>query len=434
MKKSKYNFIVSEENKIYCFNGTTFNFFSLEKSSLTQLKKIFENPDLYQEILPSFYNLLLKGRFIIENTIDEINYIREINNKNIEEKHYALTILPTLECNFSCWYCVQRHEKGKMTPEILTNLCNHIKIMVTEKKIQSLSLEWFGGEPLLYFHEILYPLALFAQKICVENNIPFYNSATTNGYLIDDEIIERMKLINLNSFQITLDGSKEFHDKVRYSSTQDSSFDKILLNVKNICSKIEDVNVILRFNYDDKNFNPYILIEQIKKIIPEELRSKISFRVRKVWQAEHSEQYRDKILRFKEMSNLAGFNMEPTDDLNMNFIRCYACRKYYNAIAPNGGIYKCTARENFTEIPFGNLQSDGQIKWTNDNFTEKYFKQPLFENEKCLVCKYLPLCMGPCPKSFEENNLNPTIFNCHKSRPIDLKYEDTILQFCKKNQ
>jgi uncharacterized protein len=67
-------------------------------------------------------------------------------------------------------------------------------------------------------------------------------------------------------------------------------------------------------------------------------------------------------------------------------------RHYYAVINYDSKIYKCTAHMNRTA---GVLQDDGVIKW-NDNVLSALYAKATFENERCLNCKHLPLCLGPC--------------------------------------
>ncbi|OJV79304.1 MAG: hypothetical protein BGO34_02425 [Bacteroidia bacterium 44-10] len=430
MKKSKYNFIIPHTNdKFFLFNAASFHFFSMKNEQLEFLNRVLEDPDKHKSIVPTFYSNLIGGNFIVDESENEEEYIKRKNKESVESKHYKLIILPTFECNFSCWYCVQKHEKSRMSDIIIEKVKEHIRYMIERKHIHSLNIEWFGGEPFVYFDEIVYPISKYAKALCNDSGIPFYCCATTNGYLMPEETIQKMKEIELNALQITLDGSKEFHDKIRFSSDQNSSFEKILHNINRICDENENAQIIIRINYDDKNFEPHIIIEQIKNIIPERNRHSLQFRIRKVWQVKRSPGFREKIIIFNELARNNGFRIE-NSDIFTNFISCYVCKKYYNTIGPNGGIYKCTARENYLGNSWGILQKKGSIKWKVPGFEKKYFNKPLFENSKCEKCKYLPLCMGPCPYSFEESGLTNTSFKCNKLRTLDLKFEDSILEYC----
>ena len=139
-------------------------------------------------------------------------------------------INPTLECNFNRWYCYESHPKGRMTKKTMNKLKNHLRLKVEDDKITSLNLSWFGGEPLMYFYEIVYPLTKFAKKLCKNNNIPFVSNVTTNGYYIDEEMIKKINEIGLYGFQITLDGHRKKHNKVRNANGK-PSYDKIIENI-----------------------------------------------------------------------------------------------------------------------------------------------------------------------------------------------------------
>lgn len=80
-----------------------------------------------------------------------------------------------------------------------------------------------------------------------------------------------------------------------------------------------------------------------------------------------------------------------------SFIPCYVNKKYYNAINFNGNVVKCTACNDLYEPdPKGQLMDDGTIMWRDEY--DKRCQEATFENERCLTCKKLPVCMGLCPR------------------------------------
>ena len=76
----------------------------------------------------------------------------------------------------------------------------------------------------MYFQEVVYPISKKVQEICANNNVAFRNTITTNGYLVKSSMIEKLKEIQLTSFQITLDGGKRFHNKTRFSKDVHDSY------------------------------------------------------------------------------------------------------------------------------------------------------------------------------------------------------------------
>ena len=82
--------------------------------------------------------------------------------------------------------------------------------------------------------------------------------------------------------QITIDGSKEQHNKTRGSKLFDS-YEVIWKNIKKISQRISNVLFIIRINYDENTFkNADSLIEDIFKIE----QSKVKISVQKIWQVD----------------------------------------------------------------------------------------------------------------------------------------------------
>lgn len=429
MKPSFYNFFFRQEDYIICFNALSFNFFYLSHQREDIVKDIINNPDTYIDKIPFFYNKLKEGNFIIENDIYEPEKVIQKYNERINIKHYKLVLIPTLQCNFRCWYCIQSHVKGKMEEDILHRIYRHIEYMIIKEQIESLSIEWFGGEPFLYFSEIIKPISVFAKNICEKYSIPFISSATTNGFLITPEVVDQIQDYNFKGFQITLDGDREHHNKTRISKKV-SSFDTIINNINYMCSHL-DCFVNLRINYDEKNLNPEKIIAQMNEIISLEWRKKIGFTFRRVWQVNSFNEERKKLITASSIIRKKGYAMSV--DLIQNFVPCYVSRKFYNTISFNGCVYKCTVKEILHKDSLGYLDENGVIQWHIKDFEAIYYT-PLFDNKICLQCKYLPICMGPCTRRFEDNKLKIPDFYCSQGVTNGFKFEDSMLNYCKESR
>ena len=55
----------------------------------------------------------------------------------------------------------------------------------------------------------------------------------------------------------------------------------------------------------------------------------------------------------------------------------------------------CTVRGYDERRCVGSLSEDGSVKWKGGLLSYMY-TSPAFDNTKCLYCKLLPVCMGPC--------------------------------------
>jgi uncharacterized protein len=306
---------------------------------------------------------------------------------------------------------------------------------------------WFGGEPLLYFDEVVYPISLYAKELCDGNQLLFGCGVTTNASKISPDMIKKMNEIALSNFQITLDGGEKRHNKIRNEKGK-PSFGIIIRNIYHLCEHIENIRINLRINYDDKTLEDESLVSVFKQI-PEEYRKFITVDFQRVWQtakrSNDSQNNNDcvdslqpvenqKKLELHDMCSELGYRTTlPTAVFNVGLThKCYADRYHYAHINYDGKIYSCTARDYSEKHVFGELADDGRIVWKQDKIIEKIAKAP-FENEMCLPCKYLSLCMGPCSQSIVDASSNNLQDICYLNRS-EVKPETVIIDYFKKKE
>ena len=251
-KLSKYNYVLPYDERYVYYNGISRQIFSLGAQEHEKMQILFQDLTSFERNFPSVFDQFKAWRFVVNNQSDEIDILRHRNKLEIyADRSYRLFINPTLECNFACWYCYEKHPQGHMTAEVQEKLKKCMKHLVADQRIDTLILSWFGGEPLLYFDEVVYPLSLYGKQLCEEYHIPFRNGATTNASQINEAMVEKMKEIGLSSFQITIDGDEKRHDKIRNEKGK-PSFRKIMNNVVLLCENLADAHIILRVNYDNQ--------------------------------------------------------------------------------------------------------------------------------------------------------------------------------------
>ena len=284
-----------------------------------------------------------------------------------------------------------------MSEKTIEAIKRHIDYMIDIEKILSLQLDWFGGEPFMYFKQVIRPICEYAQYKCQSNNIPYSVSATTNGYFLLPMIVGQLKELQFSKFQITLDGPKADHDKVKFQNNCESAFEHVLKNIENMLNHIENLQIYLRINYTEENLNPQI-VEEISRIISVKNRGRIKITPKKVWQEDVRKERHYNVENLLELFEKEGYNTVRFDAIS-DFVPCYANRKYYTTINYNGDAVKCTAcNDLYDNKSHGTLNVDGSIIWDKD-FIKKY-EAKSYENETCLACKYLPICMGVCPRDY----------------------------------
>jgi len=420
MKPSKYNFFFDNGEWQYWFNALNVSYFQISKRTGDKLKVLLKEPEAIEKISKNLFSQLKDKGFVISDDCDELQIIRDGFNEAIHRKNYSLTVLPTLNCNFKCWYCIQDHIPSIMDESTIEKIKLHIRYMIFEEKIDSLDLNWFGGEPLMFFKQIVAPISKYAKDLCNEMEVPFSLSVTSNGYFIDTETSKCLTELGFTSYQITLDGDCKNHDKVKFQKGCDSTFKHVLRNINKLLSTSSDIVVYLRINYTGDNVTEDI-VNQVCEFIENSYREQVIISPHKVWQEKPDPKVRIVINKVLDGFAKEGFLVERWNP-SLGFIPCYASREYFNTINYNGNVLKCTAcNDLYADTPHGVISDSGAIEW-KDSFDKKY-QEPAFENEGCLNCKGLPICMGQCPR----NNINGYL-TC-KYADSDDTLEESIFEF-----
>lgn len=155
---------------------------------------------------------------------------------------------------------------------------------------------------------------------------------------------------------------------------------------------IQNVRITLRINYDKKTLYG---IEDIIPYISENAKKHIHVDFQKVWQINCDEKDQEQLKKVKETFRENGLNSGYWAYSPKRFNRCYSDRLHHYAINYDGRIFKCTAQDYADDKVIGELRPDGTIKW-RDKLLSELFAHSTFDNERCLKCKSLPICMGPC--------------------------------------
>lgn len=336
------------------------------------------------------YKDYVKGGFIIENNVDEIEAVKKLSaEEDLRKDIFMLIINPTLSCNFNCWYC---YEQKNANSEINDITLSSIKRLIDKKcdEFKFLNLSFFGGEPLLKFTKTVKPLMEYAEKVCEEKKCGLHFSFTTNGSLITPQMVEYFSGKDM-MFQITLDGGKTAHDKTRNFKNGKGSYDII---IKNVCELLKHkLRVILRINYTDENVNTIAdIVEDINSLINDEDKKLLQIDLHQVWQ-NSSIDLRSPVSSQKEKLMQAGFSVSiPL----FNNVRksCYADKLNSVLVNYNGDLFKCTAVDFANSKREGYLSEDGSLIWEDDSLNKRMNIK--FTNKPCLTCRIMPICNGAC--------------------------------------
>lgn len=422
MKTSYYNIYVKNKQKnTICFNTKLDSFCILSNTDAELLKTDVEK---FAIASPKIYQALSDKGFLVDDEQDEYaDLCKEYTEAVNAESTYYLTLLPSLDCNLRCWYCFEKHIKGShLSPETSNAIFNLVKRLFEKNtRLSNLNVELFGGEPLLYFEQELYPLLIRIKEyvLSIRKSVSFF--FVTNAVCITEKNIPLFNKLNA-SFQISIDGFKDRHDKIKFiSETNEGTYEQMIRTIHSLVTRLDNVYINLRINYDDETL-PHIpeLIEDLKDID----RNKIGIHLERVWQTGCVSNFENEEL--KHLINLWMMNGFKVSYMNLGR-RSYSCKasvRSQSIISYDSAVYKCSGRDFTTQHQDGVLQSDGAIRWYERKLAER-LKIQTYDNDQCRNCKFLPLCWGPCcQKQLESPNKNFTCYS--QKRNMEISVADYI--------
>jgi uncharacterized protein len=163
MRASRYNFFSqTDKGDRLIFNalsGALAKIDDIHFHELTLIESKAENKStLSNDDRIKIYQPLLKGGFIYpDDSPDEIDIIAFNYDKGKYASEFInLTIAPTMDCNFDCYYCYEKWRDKKegsfMSEETEKEITEFVDFCAVDKKY--ISVTWYGGEPLLAFDNI----------------------------------------------------------------------------------------------------------------------------------------------------------------------------------------------------------------------------------------------------------------------------------------
>lgn len=419
-KFSKFTQIIELGGRHFLFNIANEQVMVLVSELLDIVLQNKSNIDNIQTIHPDLYRQMdILGMIVPEDCDEAQELIDSWEAEDNDPEKFNITINPTLDCNLRCWYCYEKHdESARMDNQTLDAIYELIKDKVCKQRVKYLTVSFFGGEPLLSYKDVVYPILKFSADLCHKYNVAIYSGFTTNGVLLTSKIIKELNSLDLTTpvtFQITIDGNRYFHNQTRVSERKAPTYDTI---IKNVLLAISHTNrVYMRFNYTEANIHSFIdVMEEFAHLSVEE-RKYLSFSFQQVWQTIQTERMiKDEAIKIAKLYKDNGFNA--ISDTEYSRHHCYAdfCNRV--VVNYNGDVFKCTARDFTRERREGVLCANGTIEW-NERFEKRM--EIKYKSLLCRKCSILPLCNGGCSqKKIEKGNVNECYKNLKAKDKLDI--------------
>ena len=141
----------------------------------------------------------------------------------------ALCLHVAHTCNLNCAYCFASQgkyhgDRALMSFEVGRQALDFL--IKSSGSRRNLEVDFFGGEPLMNW-DVVKQLVAYARTQEEPNHKKFRFTLTTNGMLIDDEVIDFANR-EMDNVVLSLDGRKEIHDRLRVDYAGNGSYDRIV--------------------------------------------------------------------------------------------------------------------------------------------------------------------------------------------------------------
>ncbi len=310
-------------------------------------------------------------------------------------------------CNLNCSYCFASQgkyhgDRALMSFEVGKRALDFL--VENSGKRRNLEVDFFGGEPLMNF-DVIKKLVLYARSIEKEKNKNFRFTLTTNGVLVDDDVIDFANK-EMSNVVLSLDGRREVHDRYRVDYSGRGSWDLIVPKFQRFVEKrggknyymrgtfthanpdfLEDIKTMLDLGFTELSMEPVVAAEGDPAALTEE----------------------DKPIVMKQYEDLAKLMLERDSegkpftfyhymiDLKGGpciYKRISGCGSgtEYMAVTPWGDLYPCHQFVGDEKFKLGNIY-DGV---TNTDIQNDFASCNVYAREECKDCWAKLYCSGGC--------------------------------------
>ncbi|MFI3324690.1 MAG: thioether cross-link-forming SCIFF peptide maturase [Clostridia bacterium] len=185
---------------------------------------------------------------------DESYAIQAVDFKNNNKEVKALCMHIAHTCNLNCSYCFASQGKYKGS-EALMSLEVGKKafdfLIENSGKRHNLEVDFFGGEPLMNWN-VVKSLVYYGRELEKIHDKHFRFTLTTNGVLIDDDVIDFANK-EMDNVVLSLDGRKNIHDHFRVDYAGKGSYEKVVPKFKKLVEARDNKDYYMRGTFTHNN-------------------------------------------------------------------------------------------------------------------------------------------------------------------------------------
>ncbi len=218
------------------------------------LKKYASDSDVTEaeirDCIDDVEELKNEGRLFTQDTYADLAF--DFKARNTVVKALCLHVAHT--CNLNCEYCFASQgkyhgDRALMSFEVAKQAIDFLIDHSGSRK--NLEVDFFGGEPLMNF-EVVKEITAYCRSIEKEKGKNFRFTLTTNGVLLDDEVIDFANK-ECHNVVLSLDGRKEVHDRLRKSANGKGSYDLIVPKFQHFVERRGNKGYYIRGTFTHNN-------------------------------------------------------------------------------------------------------------------------------------------------------------------------------------
>ena len=197
------------------------------------LEKYGDREDVTREdivlCLADIRELEEQKKLFTKDIYEDLAYDYKNNSKVVK----ALCLHVAHSCNLNCSYCFASQgkyqgDRALMSFEVGKQAFDFL--IANSGSRRNLEVDFFGGEPLMNW-DVVKRLVEYARSVEKEHNKNFRFTLTTNGVLVDDEVIDFCNR-EMSNVVLSLDGRKEVNDRFRVNYAGEGSYETIVPKFK----------------------------------------------------------------------------------------------------------------------------------------------------------------------------------------------------------
>ena len=310
-------------------------------------------------------------------------------------------------CNLNCSYCFASQgkyhgDRAIMSYEVGKRALDYL--IENSGTRRNLEVDFFGGEPLMNF-QVVKDLVAYARSIEKEHNKNFRFTLTTNGVLVDDDVIQWANK-ECHNVVLSLDGRKEIHNRFRVDYAGKGSWEKIVPKFQKFVEAregkgyymrgtfthanpdfLEDIKVMLELGFNELSMEPVVCAAGDPSELTEEDLTIVMDQYEKLAELMLQKDKEGKPFTFYHyMIDLTGGPC-----IYKRISGCGSGTEYM-AVTPWGDLYPCHQFVGEEKFKLGNIWSGV----TNTEIQGEFAACNVYAHPECRDCWARLYCSGGC--------------------------------------